>query len=35
LLAAAKKQKDDPAEIPRLEAELAAVDKQIKALQEA
>ena len=34
LLAAAKKQMDDPAEIPRLQKELAAIDQQIRAIQE-
>jgi len=35
LLAAAKKQNDDPAEIPKLEAEIAAVEREIRSLQEA
>ena len=34
LLAAAKKQMDDQAEIPRLQKELAAIDQQIRAIQE-
>jgi hypothetical protein len=33
LLAAAKKQPDDPAEIPRLEREIAAAEAEIKRIQ--
>ncbi|MEX2288507.1 MAG: hypothetical protein WD648_15525 [Planctomycetaceae bacterium] len=34
LLAGARQQMDDPAEVPRLEAQIAAIDREIKAVQE-
>ena len=34
LLSAAKQQPDDPDEVPRLQAEIAAIEEQIKKIQQ-
>ena len=34
LLSAAKQQPDDPGEVPRLQAEIAAIEEQIKKIQQ-